>query len=64
MNTNLLDTFLEEDGDAHARRKLLDTIREQKTSRATIVRKYAFNRFNVTVDFGTKVVVLEDDRMI
>ncbi|MEI6196501.1 MAG: hypothetical protein WCS42_19445 [Verrucomicrobiota bacterium] len=64
MNSKLLASFLSEDGDAQARRKLLDTIREHKTTRATVVRKYTFNRFKVTLDFGTDYVTLEDDLTI
>ena len=60
MNTKILDAFLSEDGDAQARHKLLDTIREHKSPHATI-QKYAFNRFNVTLDFEAKKVLLEDD---
>ena len=61
MSATLLDRFFSEDGDAHARRKLLDTIREHKTSRVTFVRRYTFNRFNLSVNFGTSEVTLEDD---
>jgi hypothetical protein len=61
MDAKLLYTFLAEDGDVHARRKILDAIRERKMSGAADVQKYMFNRFNVTLDFGTKEVVLEDD---
>ena len=64
MNSKLLASFLLEDGDAHARRKLLDIIREHNTSRATVVRKYTFNRFKVTLDFGEDYVMLEDDLAI
>jgi hypothetical protein len=61
MNVKLLDIFLSEDGDAHARRKLLDSIREQRTTGAPLVREFNFNRFNVTLDFETKQVSLQDD---
>jgi hypothetical protein len=61
MNAKLLDIFLSEDGDAHARQKLLDSIREQRTTGTPLVREFNFNRFNVTLNFETKQVFLEDD---
>jgi hypothetical protein len=61
MNKKLLDEFLSEDADAYSRQRLFEAIREQRTSGAPIVREYTFNRFNVTLDFGTKEVTLEDD---
>lgn len=61
MNTELLNTFLSEDGDAHARHKLLDGIRKQRASGAPTVREFTFNRFKVTLDFEAKQVSLQDD---
>lgn len=61
MHTELLNIFLSEDGDAHARHKLLNAIREQKATGAPMVRKFTFNRFNVTLDFEANNVSLQDD---
>jgi hypothetical protein len=64
MNAELLNIFLSEDGDAHARHKLLNAIREQKATSAPMVRKFTFNRFNVTLNFEAKKVSLQDDLTI
>ncbi|MBS0171504.1 MAG: hypothetical protein JSR62_14230 [Nitrospira sp.] len=61
MNTDLLDAFFLEDGDAYARHKLLEAIRECKKMHAGVVREYAFNRFNVTLNFEAREVTLGDD---
>lgn len=61
MNAELLDAFFSEDGDAHARQKLLDAIRKQRATGSRMVREFTFNRFNVTLDFEAKVVSLQDD---
>jgi hypothetical protein len=61
MNTELLNIFLSEDGDAHARHKLLNAIREQKTAGTPVVREFTFNRFKVTLDFEAKKASLQDD---
>ena len=61
MNPNLLDMFLAEECDSYTRNKLLDTIREGKTSGIAVTREYTFNRFNVILDFEKTEVKLEDD---
>jgi hypothetical protein len=61
MNTELLNTFLSEDGDAYARRELLDAISQQRTTGTPLARKYTFNRFNLILDFETNQALLEDD---
>lgn len=61
MNAKLLDEFFSEDGDAHARHKLLDDIRGYGISHTAIVREYMFNRFNVTLNFEIKEVTIGDD---
>ena len=61
MNAELLNTFFSEDGDAHARQKLLDAIRKQGATGSRMVLEFTFNRFNVTLDFEAKVVSLQDD---
>ena len=61
MNAKLLDEFLSEEGDDLATGRLLAAIHEQRTRAAPTVQKYTFNRFNVTLDFETKKVSLEDD---
>jgi hypothetical protein len=64
MNDKILDEFLSEDGDADARRKLLDVIRESNGLGGSVVLKHTFNRFNVRLDLGAKQVIIEDDLMI
>ena len=61
MNTELLNTFPSEDGDAYTRRELLDAISEQRTTGTPLVRKFTFNRFNIVLDFETNQALLEDD---
>jgi len=64
MNDKILDEFLSDDGDADARRKLLDVIRESNGLGGSVVLKHTFNRFNVRLDLGAKQVIIEDDLMI
>jgi hypothetical protein len=47
-NAESLSTSLSEDGDAHARHKLLDAISEQKTTGTPLVRKYTFDHLTPT----------------
>jgi hypothetical protein len=61
MNTELLNIFLSEDGDAHARHKLLNAIHVQKATGTPMVCEFTFNRFNVTLDFEARKVSLHDD---
>jgi hypothetical protein len=61
MNTELLNIFLSEDGDSHARHKLLNAIHEHKATGAPMLREFTFNRFKVTLDFEAKKVSLQDD---
>ena len=61
MNAELLNIFLSEDGDAHARDKLLDSISKQRATATPLVHEFTFNRFNVTLDFEAKKVSLQDD---
>ena len=61
MNMKLLHTFFSEDGDAHARLKLLDAIRSQRATGTPMMRDFTFNRFNVTLDFEANQVFLQDD---
>ena len=61
MNTELLNIFLSEDGDTHAGQKLLSAIGTQRAAGSPMMRKFTFNRFNVTLDFEAKVVFLQDD---
>ena len=62
MSTELLNSFFAEDGDAHARRKLLDAIRSQRASGGTtVVRDFTFNRFKVILDFEKQRASLHDD---
>ena len=61
MNAKLLDTFLSEDGDAHARQKLLEAIHKQGVNGTPMVLEFTFNRFKVTLDFEGKQVSLQDD---
>src|SRR6516165_2750348 len=61
MNKELLNTFFSEDGDGHARRRLLDAIREQRATGTPMAREFTFNRFNVALDFEAKQVSLRDD---
>ena len=61
MNAELLNTFFSEDGDAHARQKLLDAIRTQRANGTPMMRDFTFNRFNVTLDFEANQVYLQDD---
>ena len=61
MNAQLLDQFLSEDCDAHVHRKLLTAIHKQRASGVPGVQRYTFNRFNITLNFVTKQVSLEDD---
>ena len=61
MSAELLNTFSSEDGDAHARHKLLDAIRKQRATGTPVAREFTFNRFNVALDFEGKQVSLQDD---
>jgi hypothetical protein len=64
MIAKLLDIFLAEDGDVYVRHKLLDAICNYRTGGMSVVRKYTFNRFNVTLDFEKNEVTVEDDLML
>ena len=61
MNTELLYTFLSEDGDAHVRQKLLNAIREQRATGNRLIQEFNFNRFNILLDFDAKQASLRDD---
>jgi hypothetical protein len=61
MNAELLNTFFSEDGDVHARQKLLEAIHKQGVSGAPMVQELIFNRFKITLDFEGKQVSLQDD---
>jgi hypothetical protein len=61
VNAELLNIFLSDDGDVHARHKRLDAISKQRPTSTTVVREFSFNRFNVTLDFEAKRVSLQND---
>ena len=61
MNAELLDRFLSEDGDFHARHKLIDAIRIQRSNSTPIKQDFNFIRFSVTLDLEQKCVFLRDD---
>lgn len=61
MNETLLHTFLAEEGNPHVRKKLLDAIHTVGDPKIT---EFAFNRFNVYLDSGTRQAVIEDDLVI
>ena len=64
MNDKLLGEFLSEDGDMHARQKLLDAIGGSTALDAPVCSKYIFNRFNISIDLGERQVIIEDDLMV
>ena len=61
MNENLLHEFLEDEYDSDIRHLLLATIQESKSSPELLKRDFAFNRFNVVLNFEFRRVLIEDD---
>ena len=62
MRTNaLLKEFLAEECDAAVREKLIAEITQHGAARANVVREFAFNRFNIRIDFEGEEVRIEDD---
>ena len=59
MNEELLELFIKEDCDQHARAVLLASIKAKTGTGG--VDDFTFNRFNVRLDFGNKEAVVDDD---
>jgi len=57
----LLEQFLSEDATPQVRQLLLDSIATPDRSQGQGVREFTFNRFNVRIDWGKRVVTLEDE---
>jgi hypothetical protein len=57
----LLEQFLSEDATPLVRQLLLDSIATLDRSQGRGVREFTFNRFNVRIDWGKRVVSLEDE---
>jgi len=64
MNDNLLREFIEDEYDSDVRDTLLSVIQESKSRPALMKRDFAFNRFNVILDFEFQRVIIEDDLMM
>jgi hypothetical protein len=59
MNDELLEMFIEEDCDQHAKSVLLASIRAKAGTNGK--EDFTFNRFNVRLDFGASEAVIDDD---
>jgi hypothetical protein len=58
---SILDDFLSQDCDVHARREILHDIGRYSESNADVNRDYTFNRFVLHLDFRRKEAIIEDD---
>jgi hypothetical protein len=61
MNQQLMSDFLRFEATDYVRELLLNRIFQCSTGEARGIRKYEFNRFDVTIDCDTKEVTIEDD---
>ncbi len=59
MNDQLLEVFIREDCDTHARSVLLAAIKAK--SGTASVEDFTFNRFNVRLDFEAGEAVIDDE---
>ena len=59
MKSNLLEVFLEEDCDGHARSALLAALDMRPT--ALDRQEFSFNRFNAVLDFVGQQAVIDDE---
>lgn len=62
---SLLKQFFEEECSSHVRKVLLEAIEEQRRSGIpTVQQDFRFNRFDVTLHFATREVIVADDLMM
>lgn len=59
MNNELLEMFMQEDCDQHAKSVLLASISAKTGTDGR--EDFTFNRFNVRLDFSTSEAVIDDD---
>lgn len=59
MSNSLLAEFLEYEMDSTVRQRLKDAMADPEPRKA--LREFAFNRFNVTLDFERKMAVVDDE---
>lgn len=59
MSNEILELFLKEDCDKHAQTVLLSAIDAKSATEGA--EEFAFNRFNVLLDFGHKEAVIDDE---
>jgi len=59
--TSLLEQFAEEDATPYVRGLLLEAIRERESNPARELTHFNFNRFDITLDFVSGTVLIEDE---
>jgi hypothetical protein len=58
---SLLEQFAEEEATPHVRRLILEAVRERESNPAREQTRFNFNRFDITLDFVSDTVLIEDE---
>ena len=61
MKSTLLEEFLAEDADVHARNILVNAIKDIDSGKFNGLKEFTFNRFNVKLDANANKAIIEDD---
>jgi hypothetical protein len=58
---SLLEQFIEEEATPYVRGLILEAVRERESNPARELRHFNFDRFDITLDFVSSTVLIEDE---